>query len=168
MKRDAMYARGLSVNILNVTKISVRIKLCYNTITASMKVICTNVQSVPKTFTFDIVLQNHLKVTHKSSQTDFKYVCEVCSKGFDNCNHFQQHADQHTNQKRYQCAACKYKCFSTSQLNMHMRNCIEGIKYDCSECNMTFLQKQYLKNHFKKQLVDDTNHNLYYSKCMKL
>ena len=47
----------------------------------------------PKTFTFDKVLQNHIKVSHKSTKADFKYVCEVCSKGFDNCNHFQQHAD---------------------------------------------------------------------------
>ena len=47
----------------------------------------------PKTFTFNKVLQNHIKVTHKSTKADFKYVCEVCSKGFDNHNHFQQHAD---------------------------------------------------------------------------
>ena len=122
----------------------------------------------PKTFTFNKVLQNHIKVSHKSTKADFKYVCEVCSKGFDNHNHFQQHADWHTSQKRYQCAACNYKCFLTSQLNMHMRNCIEGIKYDCSECDMSFLQKQYLKNHFEKQHVDDKNCTLYCSKCIKL
>ena len=56
----------------------------------------------------------------------------------------------------------------SSQLNMHMKSCIEGITYDCNECDQTFMQRQYLKNHFEKQHVMDENCNVYCLKCIKL
>ena len=121
-----------------------------------------------KTFTFKKVLQNHVKLVHKQAMAQLKYVCDACGKGFDNQNHFQQHSNRHKDQKRFQCASCNYKCYSTSQLNMHMKSCIEGIMYNCSECNQTFMQRQYLKNHFEKQHVTADNHNVYCLKCIKL
>ena len=57
---------------------------------------CTKCQ---KTFTFNKVLQNHLKVTHKKSKSELKYVCDACGKGFNNHNHFQKHSDRHKDQK---------------------------------------------------------------------
>ena len=64
--------------------------------------------------------------------------------------------------------SCNYKCYSTSQLNMNMKSCIDSITYDCNECDQSFIQRQYLKNHFEKQHVTDHNLNVYCLKCIKL
>ena len=105
---------------------------------------------------------------HPKEGENFKYVCEVCSQKFDNKNHFQQHIDRHKEQKRYQCATCNYYCYSISQLNIHLHSCIDGIKYECRECGMMFIQKQCLKNHFEKIHVDADNCVLYCDKSIKL
>ena len=111
-----------------------------------------------KTFTFKKVHQNHVKLVHKQATAQLKYVCDGWGKGFDNRNHFQQHSDRHKDQKRFQCTS----------MHMHMKSCIEGITYNCNKCDQTFIQRQYLKNHFEKQHVTNENCNVYCSKCIKL
>ena len=99
----------------------------------------------------------HVKHAHSTKKTVYKYMCAKCGKGFDNKAHYQIHENHHNDMKHYSCGKCDYHCYSTSQLNLHVASCIDGISHECSICGKEFLQKQYLKNHFKNEHLNDNN-----------
>ena len=110
----------------------------------------------------------HMKCAHSTKKTVYKYMCAKCGKGNDNKAHYQIHADRHSDMKYYSCGKCDYCCYSTSQLNLHVTSCIDGISHECSICGKEFLQKQYLKNHFKNEHLIDNNKILFCNICIRL
>ena len=100
-----------------------------------------------------------MKCEHAMKTTLYKYMCAKCGKGF---------ADHHNDMKCYSCGKCDYQCYSTSQLNLHVTNCIDGINHEFSVCGKEFMQKQYMKTHFKNEHVDQSNKDLFCDICIKL
>ena len=92
-----------------------------------------------------------MKCKHAMKKKLCKYICAKCGKGFANKMHYQIHADRHNDMKCYSSGKCDYQCYSTSQLDFHVTNCIDGINHECLVCGKEFMQKQYLKNHFKQE-----------------
>ena len=109
-----------------------------------------------------------MKCAHLTKKTMYKYMCAKCGKGFDNKAHYQIHADHHNDTKHYSCGKCNYHCYSTPQLNLHVASCIDGISHKCSICGKESLQKQYLKNHFKNEHINENNKNLFCDICIRL
>ena len=107
-------------------------------------------------YIFKKVIYAHMKCAHVNKKSVYKYMCAKCGKGFDNKAHYQIHADHHNDMKCYSCGKCNYPCYSTSQLNLHVTSCIDGISHEFSIGGKEFLQKQYLKNHFMNEHLNNS------------
>lgn len=134
------------VCIPNITFDSEKSLVSHNNDVHSQKIQCKDCN---KQFFNLSNLQRHIKKMH-TKETDFIFICEVCTKMFKSNNHLKQHLKTHNEEKHYSCNLCSKSFKWDSSLNSHIQAAHNpsGPAFKCTHCTKSFKDK----NNFKKHL----------------
>lgn len=76
------------------------------------------------------------------------YTCSYCGVQKTTRTELKIHLNYHTLERTYSCRFCSKVCYSSSNLNKHMRTVHERARnYTCSHCDRTFTQLAICKQH---------------------
>ncbi|KAH8302800.1 hypothetical protein KR044_010804, partial [Drosophila immigrans] len=76
------------------------------------------------------------------------YTCSYCGVQKTTRTELKIHLNYHTLERTYSCRFCSKVCYSSSNLNKHMRTVHERARnYACSYCDSTFTQPAICKQH---------------------
>ncbi|XP_034107820.1 gastrula zinc finger protein XlCGF46.1-like [Drosophila albomicans] len=76
------------------------------------------------------------------------YTCSFCGVQKTTRTELKIHLNYHTLERTYSCRFCSKVCYSSSNLNKHMRTVHERARnYACSYCDSTFTQQAICKQH---------------------
>ncbi|XP_023216351.1 sal-like protein 1 [Centruroides sculpturatus] len=91
--------------------------------------------------------KNHMIMA--STQGNYSYICNYCSKTFCSTSDLKRHMDFHKNIRPYKCPSCEYRSRTNSQLKVHMMR-HQGIRqYLCHPCNYGGVTQSDLNRHLK-------------------
>ncbi|XP_023943300.2 zinc finger protein 91 [Bicyclus anynana] len=83
------------------------------------------------------------------------YKCEDCIKGFNFTETYERHMESHSKVNgEYECDICKRRMNSMEKLVSHKK--YHEVRYKCSECGMTRLNRMTIKDHYKAMHLNDT------------
>ena len=101
--------------------------------------------------------------THISFHTNLRlYKCNYCNKSYKTQGHLKDHIEiQHLKLRKYTCQYCNNKFGRRSTLSAHLKIHYDekGILCKYKGCNLKFLDKENMENHYKKHLE---NKNVFY------
>lgn len=98
-------------------------------------------------------LSTHMNVAHLRQGQ--KYICEICSKKFACRSNLNYHMTTHQPKiRRVQCDTCGKWLKNELCLRKHMVQ-HSSIRYNCSICTYSALNRQCLQNHIKVQHSDE-------------
>uniref|UniRef100_A0A2H1VU57 SFRICE_022265 n=1 Tax=Spodoptera frugiperda TaxID=7108 RepID=A0A2H1VU57_SPOFR len=84
------------------------------------------------------------------SKSEPNYICDACSKGFQNKTALKSHIRSHGLTKLFTCNLCDFSCKQTSGLIDHKKRKHNPQKVICKNCNKIFLnQKEYEEHNCK-------------------
>ncbi|KAG6459159.1 zinc finger protein 429 [Manduca sexta] len=92
--------------------------------------------------------QKHMAVAHGIDSVKFK--CSECGKLFHRRYALSRHLKRnHLEEKDHHCTHCPYKCFTVSELRLHMIKHTGEKKFECTICNKALSRKKSLTEHMK-------------------
>ncbi|KAK2090952.1 hypothetical protein P7K49_030236 [Saguinus oedipus] len=95
----------------------------------------------------DNTVNKFIGIHHRILNEQIFYVCEECSKCFDQNEDFDQHQKTHNGKKVYECKECG-KAFSFQSHCIAHQRIHSGVKpYECQECAKAFVWKSNLIRH---------------------
>ena len=77
---------------------------------------------------------------------DTLFNCDVCGKTLSSKHTLQVHMQLHTGQFGYYCKPCRRGFSGRTHFERHVRS-HKGLKYQCDQCDKTFVDKGKLKHH---------------------
>ena len=93
-------------------------------------------------------------------RTPTQFKCSICLKEnekvicYDNIDDYRNHIIQCHPKQQFLCAHCPYHSFSYGNLQRHHQSVhktsIDGVGFDCSLCNISYLRVDLLKQHIKR------------------
>ena len=93
---------------------------------------------------------------------DFKFLCDICTRGFNHLGEFNQHRASHTGVKEFKCGKCNIKSFSSvGKLNYHLKHCGKPNQYECSVCGKKFSSPRGIAEHVTNEHNDKTERKIY-------
>ena len=88
---------------------------------------------------------------------EFKFLCDICTRGFNHLGEFNQHRASHTGVKEFKCGKCNIKSFSSvGKLNYHLKHCGKPNQYECSVCGKKFSSPRGIAEHVTNEHNDRT------------
>ncbi|CAH2243702.1 jg8762 [Pararge aegeria aegeria] len=83
------------------------------------------------------------------------YKCEDCVRGFNFKETYERHMEAHSKvMGEYECDICKRRMNSMEKLVSHKK--YHEVRYECSECGMTRLNRMTIKDHYTAFHLNDT------------
>lgn len=86
--------------------------------------------------------REHLKLHNTKKPV---YVCQICSRSFDDKHRLREHLESVHENKKNECSVCSKRFGVRSALNSHMR--IHSYKHKCNECDRAFQSLDKLEVH---------------------
>ena len=80
----------------------------------------------------------------------YKFLCNLCGKGFMRRDKHDQHLARHVAQKPHQCTLCQRKFYLEHALKRHVPTC-RGPGLSCPHCDRVFYSQDYYDKHVKYQ-----------------
>ena len=77
---------------------------------------------------------------------DTSYNCDACGKTLSSKHTLRVHMQLHTGQFGYYCEPCRRGFSGRTHFERHVRS-HERLKYQCDQCDKTFVDKGKLKHH---------------------
>ncbi|KAF5287299.1 hypothetical protein FQR65_LT02172 [Abscondita terminalis] len=84
-----------------------------------------------------------------SDHNEFKYVCDICKKEYDDYKVLKSHLRTHKLSKRHVCTTCGKTFYGASDLTIHTRIHTGEKPLECSICLRTFSDPRGLSSHMK-------------------
>ena len=94
-------------------------------------------------------LYSHRRKVHEGRS----FVCHTCGKVFNRSTLLANHQLIHSDERRYKCKYCEYRCRQPTGLYMHERSHLVGTKYgraQCAQCGQLFVNAYNMRNHVKE------------------
>lgn len=92
--------------------------------------------------------QKHLVEVHGAHPLEYK--CNVCEKAFQRRYTLSRHMKKdHLEERDFQCEVCPYRCFTKTELRIHMIKHVGARIYQCKVCKKAYARKKTLKEHMR-------------------
>ena len=97
---------------------------------------------------------NYMLQVHSIHQDVKNFPCQLCSKRYNTIKSRNRHVKiVHEKSKPFACPKCDSAFVEKNKLTVHIKNVLEGCKYECDKCDKALSSKSSLRMH--KQLVHD-------------
>ncbi|XP_055693033.1 gastrula zinc finger protein XlCGF46.1-like [Lutzomyia longipalpis] len=100
-----------------------------------------NCQKCEKILKTRATFLKHMKMHSK------RFICSICTKGFDRDEQMQHHMLKHTGSKIYSCTHCEKSFDKQWKLTEHNFNHSNEKLFKCDQCDKTFRRRTGLKSH---------------------
>ncbi len=78
-----------------------------------------------------------------------KYLCPKCNKTFSSTSNLNKHAFLHK-KRSLKYKKCSYKIASPYHLMEYKKKCVDGVKFNCMDCDQIFDHRMQLYRHVLK------------------